>query len=122
MKSPLNHLLIAILAAFAVTGMLLAADAPVPGNESKVVPPQEEKGLEFDATLKEYAAKAGEESCTFVFAVKNISKADIVINQVRTSCGCTVAKLPAQPWRLAPGAGGDIILIVDLKGKTGELI
>jgi len=87
-----------------------------------VVSPREESGLEVDAVVKEYTAKPGEESCVFTFAVKNISKAELVINQVRTSCGCTVAKLPMQPWKIAPGKGGDIRLIVDLQGKSGVLV
>lgn len=90
-------------------------------HQATVLPPQEEKGLTLDATQKEYTAKPGEDSVGFTFAVKNISAKEIVINQVRTSCGCSIAKLPSQPWKLAPGEGGNIQLTVDLRGKTGEL-
>lgn len=91
-------------------------------HEATVLPPQEEKGLVLDAALKEYTVKPGEDSVGFTFAVKNISAKEIVINQVRTSCGCTIAKLPSQPWKLAPGEGGNIQLTVDVRGKTGELV
>lgn len=87
-----------------------------------IVAPAEETRLSVDAVQKSYAAKPGEESCVFTFAVKNTSEVDLIINQVRTTCGCTIAKLPSQPWRLAPGEGGDITLTVDLRGKTGTLI
>jgi mono/diheme cytochrome c family protein len=107
---------------FAAQGQNPLPGAKQPASNVVVVQPGEEKGLEVDALIKEYTAKPGEESHTFTFAVKNISKAEIVINQVRTSCGCTVAKLPSQPWKLAPGEGGDILLTIDLKGKTGTLI
>ena len=96
--------------------------SPAAPNAAVVVPPAEEKGLEVDATLKEHTAKLGEDTCVFTFAVRNVSKADLVINQVRTSCGCTVATLPSQPWRLKPGEGGDIVLTVDLRGKSGTMI
>ncbi len=98
-----------------------ASAAPAAPAAAVVVPPAEEMGLEVDATLKEHTAKPGEESCVFTFAVQNISKADLVINEVRTSCGCTVATLPSQPWRLKPGERGDIMLNVDLRGKSGTM-
>lgn len=82
----------------------------------------EDTALAIDAVAKEYTAKVGEDSCVFRFTVKNTSKAEVVVTQVRTSCGCTVAKLPDQPWKIAPGAGGDIELIVDLRGKSGILV
>jgi cytochrome c2 len=91
-------------------------------SEVVVVSPREETALAFDATTKEYTAKPGEESCTFRFKVKNTSDKEVVINQVRTSCGCTIAKLPSQPWHIAPSAGGEITLVMDLRGKTGTII
>ena len=48
----------------------------------------EETALAVDAVSKEYTAKPGEESCVFTFTVKNISNAEVTINQVSTSCGC----------------------------------
>jgi hypothetical protein len=87
-----------------------------------VVPPQEDKALQVDALVKEAYAKPNDESCAFHFALKNTSSHPIVINQIRTSCGCTVAKMPTQPWKLAPGEGGVIELTIDLRGKSGILV
>ena len=77
--------------------------------------------LTWDEMNKEYTAQPGELTADFSFAVTNTSKADVVINWVRPSCGCTVAKLPPTPWKLAPGEGGTIDLGVDLRGKYGTL-
>ncbi len=77
--------------------------------------------LAFDALMKEYNAKPGEEAAHFFFGVTNISQQEVVIDWVRTSCGCTVAKLPSQPWVLAPGANGQVGVDVDLHGKFGTL-
>jgi mono/diheme cytochrome c family protein len=101
--------------------------APIPflraaTSNTVIVPPKEDTALGFDATAKEYVARPGEESCTFHFLVMNTSDREVVINQVRTSCGCTVATLPEQPWHLAPGAQGDLTLTVDLRGKSGEVV
>ncbi len=41
-----------------------------------------------------------------VFTFRNISKDTIVLQTVRTTCGCTAAKWPEQP--IPPGATGDI--------------
>lgn len=112
-----------LAAAVALAGFQPAhAQSPTPPEQKVVIlGPKEETGLALDAASKEYAAKPGEESYTFHFAVKNTSAKELVINQVRTSCGCTIAKLPSQPWHIAPGEGGDIALIMDLRGKTGTI-
>jgi mono/diheme cytochrome c family protein len=91
-------------------------------HQATPVAPQEEKALVLDAETKEYTAKPGEESHVFTFAVRNGGKDVLTINQVRSSCGCTVPRLPAQPWRIAPGEGGVIELVVDLRGKSGVLV
>ncbi len=77
--------------------------------------------LAFDAKLKTYDAKAGETQAHLTFSVTNIAKTNVLINSVHTSCGCTVAKLPAQPWNLLPGAAGQIDVTVDLNGKFGTI-
>jgi mono/diheme cytochrome c family protein len=77
--------------------------------------------LGWDAVSKEYTAQAGETTAHFDFAVTNISKQEVTINWVRPSCGCTIAKLPPTPWKLAPGESGKIEFNVDLRGKFGTV-
>jgi mono/diheme cytochrome c family protein len=77
--------------------------------------------LNADANLKEYAAKPGDTNAHFTFNLTNISSAPVLINFVRTSCGCTVAKLPSTPWKLEPGSNGPIQVTVDLRGKLGTI-
>ena len=98
-----------------------AMPAEPSASKSSILPPNEEKDLVLDAASKQQTVKPGQESCVFVFAVKNVSKSPITIVQVRTSCGCTVATLPSKPWTIAPGAGGEIKLTLDLRGKTGTV-
>lgn len=96
---------------------------PAGSSDSKAfaVPPNEEKNLVLDAASKEQTVKPGQEGCVFVFAVKNISKSPIVIFDVRTSCGCTVATMPSKPWTVPPGGGGEIKLTLDLHGESGTV-
>ena len=75
----------------------------------------------MDAANKQQVVQPGQDTAVFVFRVKNVSSEAITINQVRTSCGCTVASLPRKPWTVAPGTGGEIKLTVDLRGKSGSI-
>ena len=77
--------------------------------------------LAWDSVLKEYQAKAGETEAKFSFALTNVSATNVTIQSVHTSCGCTAAKLPQQPWLLAPGDHGEIGVTVDLRGKFGTI-
>lgn len=96
------------------------AQLPIPSRP--VSPTVEDKSFAFDPPTQIYHAKPGEQNITLTFRVTNISLETAVIKDVKTSCGCTVAKLPSKPWQVAPGASGDLELIIDLQGKSGTLI
>ncbi|MBI5772560.1 MAG: DUF1573 domain-containing protein [Verrucomicrobia bacterium] len=78
--------------------------------------------LAWDAMSKERTAVVGDEKIPFTFSVTNVSTQEITINRVSTSCGCTFARPPSQPWKLAPGATGEIAVDMDIRGKSGVLI
>jgi Protein of unknown function (DUF1573) len=75
--------------------------------------------LVWESEHKEAATKDTQISAEFCFGVTNISDSEVVIDRVKASCSCTVAKLPSQPWHLAPHTNGQIGVSVDLKGKIG---
>jgi mono/diheme cytochrome c family protein len=77
--------------------------------------------IKWDAETKEHAAKLGEAEAKFTFWLTNVSPSEVLINSVRTSCGCTVAKLPSQPWHIASGANGPIEVTMNLAGKSGMI-
>jgi mono/diheme cytochrome c family protein len=77
--------------------------------------------LLFDETTKEMRGPAGATNFTFTFAFTNAAPGPVVIESVRTSCGCTVAKVPSLPWSIAPGAGGDFSVVLDARGKRGTV-
>ncbi|MFT4587781.1 MAG: mono/diheme cytochrome c family protein [Candidatus Binatia bacterium] len=77
--------------------------------------------LVWDAPAKARTLAAGETSVRFVFSVTNVSTRPVSIQRVATSCGCTVAQLPAQPWRLAPGEHGELKFTMDLRGRRGSI-
>ena len=77
--------------------------------------------LTWDAEQKDYSTKPGDMHANYTFWFTNISDKEVIINAVRTSCGCTLAKLPATPWPIAPGTNGPVEVTVDLRGKSGTI-
>ena len=75
-----------------------------------------ENYLAFDAEQKEVSVTNGTPAAQFVFNITNISSGDVIINFVQTSCGCTVAKLPSTPWKLAAKESGEISATMQLAG------
>jgi mono/diheme cytochrome c family protein len=72
--------------------------------------------LAFDQGEKDVTVPNGTSEANFTFSLTNISSGDVTINFVQTSCGCTVAKLPSQPWKLSPNEHGEISATMQLAG------
>ena len=77
--------------------------------------------IKWDSETKEYSAKPGEAESRFTFWLTNTSPSEISVNSVRTSCGCTTAKLPPMPWKIASGSNGPIEVVMNLAGKSGMI-
>ncbi|HEY1173037.1 MAG TPA: DUF1573 domain-containing protein [Verrucomicrobiae bacterium] len=83
--------------------------------------PRPAVGLVWDAMVKEIAPKDKETDIPFSYAVTNRGTNRITIERVETSCGCTVADLPSEPWVLEPGQGGLLKGEFDARNKNGTL-
>lgn len=77
--------------------------------------------LAWDAVSKTNLAKAGELISRFEFTATNLTDSEILVDQVTPSCGCTTARLPDHPWRLAPHGSGRVEFAVDLRLQHGVL-
>lgn len=99
--------------AHAVACLWLAAGGLAWGAETK-------HPLEWDAMVKTYETKPGDEIADFSFTVQNHSGQPVDIRELKPSCGCTVAEMPATPWVIAPGATGSFRAKANIKGKHGE--
>ena len=55
---------------------------------------------------------------SFKFKFKNVGGSDLVINQVKTSCGCTASSYSKDP--IPPGGSGVIELTFDSKHQPGK--
>ncbi|MDC8004542.1 DUF1573 domain-containing protein [Aureisphaera galaxeae] len=67
----------------------------------------EDKGiLAFDQDVIEYGEVAHNSDGNRTFTFKNVGKAPVVIADIKTSCGCTVATKPTKP--ILPGESSEI--------------
>jgi len=79
------------------------------------------EALRFDAETKDYTPASGETVAPFAFLALNTSKAPVMINSLRTSCGCSAAQLPSTPYTLQPGSNVAINVSLNLAGKQGQI-
>jgi mono/diheme cytochrome c family protein len=114
------------LSLFAITlclsgAHLVAAQNPPPPAPGTAAPVVSKNPLVWDSIMKDYEAKKGETTNTFTFWVTNTGPQEVIVNAVSPSCGCTVAKMPATPWKIGPGENGPVVATVNFAGKSGEL-
>jgi hypothetical protein len=84
-------------------------------------PNQPASYLAWDAERRETNVMVGQTSVPFTFWVTNVSSEVVTLNSVRTSCGCTIARLPTMPWKLSPGDSGEIPVTMSTAGKMGMI-
>lgn len=94
-----------------------SANPAYPG--APITPQKQEAVLGWDGLVKEVNLKPGETSGHFSFTFTNTSPDDVVVTHVRTSCGCTVPKVPTLPWKIPPSAQGTFEVVLDARGKSG---
>jgi cytochrome c553 len=77
--------------------------------------------LVWEPTNLVATVKMGEVTARVTFKVKNVSRTNILVNDVKPSCGCTIAQLPSKPWQIPAKQTGKFDVLVDLRGKSGQL-
>jgi mono/diheme cytochrome c family protein len=119
----------AVVSAENETGNVTRADAtvvPGPAAQSAQVaqsaaPEQPAHPLVWDSLAKTIEAEPGEGVADFSFTVTNASSQPVTIDQLRPTCGCTVAEMPSSPWVIAPGATESFAGTIDFRGKEGTV-
>ncbi len=75
---------------------------------------QEKKAkIEFKQTEIDYGVIEKNSNGTKVFQFTNTGSAPLIINRVKSSCGCTVPSKPDQP--VMPGQSGEIVVKYNTK-------
>jgi mono/diheme cytochrome c family protein len=106
------------LAVFLHGGTSFAEDSA----SARLKPDSVVASIVFDAESKNYDAKVGETNATFKFDLTNTWSGEVTVDRVKTSCGCTVASLPADPWHIPAGGHGEVKATINLEGKFPGLI
>lgn len=76
--------------------------------------------ITFDAKSHNFGTFTDEKPVTFTFTYKNTGDEPLVVHQVHTSCGCTVADYTKEP--VLPGKTGRVTVTYDGKGRnTGKM-
>jgi hypothetical protein len=73
--------------------------------------------IEFEKEIHDFGKLVSGERVTYGFKFKNVGKSDLVISQVKTSCGCTVPQFSRKP--IKPGEEQVLKVTFDSKGRKG---
>ena len=74
--------------------------------------------FEFVTTEHDFGKLIEGVKVSFKFKFKNVGGADLVISQVKTSCGCTASSFSKEP--ISPGGSGVIELTFDSSHQPGK--
>jgi hypothetical protein len=77
-----------------------------------------EPTIDFDVRVHDFGLVNEGTTLKHVFQVRNKGTAPLVVSDVRTSCGCTVAALGAST--IPPGGSGPLEVSMDTHGQHGE--
>ena len=74
--------------------------------------------INFDTTVHDFGTLIEGEQVVYYFDYVNNGEGNLIINSVKSSCGCTVPDWSKKP--LGPGMKGSIIVKFDTSGREGE--
>lgn len=73
--------------------------------------------ISFEKTDHNFGDVQQGEKVLYAFKFTNTGEEDLIIENAKASCGCTVPTWPKEP--IAPGGTGEIPVEYDSKGKSG---
>src|SRR5689334_5706444 len=71
----------------------------------------------WDAVEKFTRTQEMNQNASFTFWVTNTSSSNAAIIHTESSCDCTVAQMPSQPWLFKPGESGALGVKMNLMGR-----
>jgi hypothetical protein len=74
--------------------------------------------IQFDKTEHDFGIILQGEKVSYTFKYKNIGNSDLIINNAKASCGCTVPHFSREP--IAPGQSGEIEVVFDSGNRSGR--
>lgn len=74
--------------------------------------------LQFNTTTYDFGVVKQDDPVKFSFPFRNEGDADLILEGLRTTCGCTAASASSGPFR--PGESSEITATYDTRGKFGH--
>ncbi|MCO5273662.1 MAG: DUF1573 domain-containing protein [Flavobacteriales bacterium] len=100
-------------------GEISTRDFQIPASGFQDTDPSRQPTITFDSTALDIGRIAEGAQVEKTYRFTNRGKIDLVITDVRASCGCTVAKnWPRMP--IAPGASSAITVNFNSEGRPGK--
>jgi len=101
--------------AMITVAILITGCANTPEDKAKV----HGQEIWFEEYMHDYGQIEEDSDGTWSFVFKNLGEEAIVINRVRSTCGCTVPDWPREP--IEPGASGEITVVYNT-ASTGTFL
>ncbi len=108
-KSPITGIIILLL-----LGSVISCN---PTQEDQAA--RKGKEIWFEETIHNYGEIEEDSDGTWEFTFKNLGEQAIVINRVRSTCGCTIPAWPREP--IEPGGSGEITVKYNT-AQTGSFV
>lgn len=109
---------IIILAVFYLAAFFSCSSNNTANNSAAQIDTTAFPEIDFDTAVFNFGKVLQGEQVSYTFKFKNTGKADLLIQKVETSCGCTVPEYDKKP--VVPGGEGYIKVRFDSSGKEGS--
>jgi hypothetical protein len=106
---------LSIILVFITQCGIYAADVKQDNTQEETVP-----DIQFDKRIHDFGAVLQDEKVDIIYKIYNKGQDYLVIDKVRTTCGCTAALLSSK--LIAPGEEGEIKATYDSKGTMGDVM
>lgn len=74
--------------------------------------------IKFERDTFNFGTVIDGEKVAYAYKFTNVGTSDLIINEAKGSCGCTVPEYPKKP--IKPGETNSINVVFDSKGRPGE--
>lgn len=95
-----------------------SSDKKADKNSETTSNPDGKAKFEFVEEVHDFGEIVQGERVSYTFKFKNIGEADLIINSVKASCGCTAPDFDKEP--VAPGEEGNINVTFDSSNREGN--
>jgi Protein of unknown function (DUF1573) len=99
-----------------------AAWAPIAGADEKAPASAPAPKISVDPSSFDFGKALPEKTLEKQFSIRNFGDADLVIEQVTTTCGCTAALLDEESRTLKPGRSGQLRVRLQTRDYSGKIV